>query len=347
MSASKLGQGAVMSKVLYSSISLLVLTLSPLWAASRDANSQTVNQYKLLEKAALATEFDVVENLLKSGVDPCSKTNFLEVKDGETIPTILKRVILRATDEDKEARYALMLKLFESQKCGSRFDEKAYEKVRKIGEHRIEALADQRKRPDKYVQFRQAIRHGKIEEVRQYLQQGFYPDAPAAGENKENAIFVAVQHGYVEILKELIRHVPDVDVENEQGWTPLWIAVAANPVKAENLKVVELLLADGADINHRNRNGALPIMSAFAGQSVDMLKLILSHRPLLNVTDDRGISPLAWQVGHWNNVEAVRLYLQAGADPNLKAPPVSKSALDIAREMNNAQILKALQDRSN
>jgi len=81
--------------------------------------------------------------------------------------------------------------------------------------------------------------------------------------------------------------------------------------------VVELLLARGANKEHRNVSDYTPLSLAASGGYVNIIKLLLSHGAEINsrTGSKLGISPLmlAAMNGHTN---AVKLLLDMGSDIN-------------------------------
>ncbi len=82
---------------------------------------------------------------------------------------------------------------------------------------------------------------------------------------------------------------------------------------------IEKLLSEGIDINVRDSvSGAtvLFIACSYPGYD-DMVNLLLKHGAEVNVTDNKGKTPLIWAAG--NSVESTKLLLEHGADVHAKA----------------------------
>jgi hypothetical protein len=99
-------------------------------------------------------------------------------------------------------------------------------------------------------------------------------------------------------------------------------------VDAQTIGPVLKLLAAGADVNCRDREGMTPLMHAAVHGGTDLTRLLLDRGAVVNTTDSFGVTPLmqaAW-AGH---VRIVEMFLAAGADPNLQSVlefPVLKKA---------------------
>lgn len=81
---------------------------------------------------------------------------------------------------------------------------------------------------------------------------------------------------------------------------------------------ISKLLADGADVNARDREGMTPLMHAALLGNQDLVDLLLSKGAKVNLADNFGVTALmqaAW-AGHSQIVQAL---ISAGADPDVKS----------------------------
>jgi ankyrin repeat protein/beta-lactamase regulating signal transducer with metallopeptidase domain len=132
----------------------------------------------------------------------------------------------------------------------------------------------------------------------------------------------AVALNDVEEVKRLISAGADVNAKNEDGWTPLNRGISA---QGERIKqVAELLINAGADVNARGNpklmgeaRTPLHCATALISKGTDIVRLLLDRGANVNVTAERGMTPLHWAVRN-ENLEAVRLLVDKGADFNLK-----------------------------
>lgn len=123
-----------------------------------------------------------------------------------------------------------------------------------------------------------------------------------------------------EILRLLLKHGCSASAPcYADGRTPLMLAVASQSVEG-----VQLLLAQGADVNARDAQGqtALHRVKWTSGKSLQIARLLLEHGADVNARDIQGRTPLLTSPGIGSGlVEAPRatadlleLYLSAGAD---------------------------------
>jgi hypothetical protein len=114
-------------------------------------------------------------------------------------------------------------------------------------------------------------------------------------------------------VRKLLANGVDVNFANRLGVTALMVAC-----QWDRLEVAEFLLANGADLEIRERNqdrNAL-IYSCLSGDS-RIVKLLLDHGAAVNSTDAVGRSALM-TAATMGNTELVKLLLQRGANAHLR-----------------------------
>ena len=116
-------------------------------------------------------------------------------------------------------------------------------------------------------------------------------------------------------------------------------------VRGADAEAVRALLAQGTDIDSRDRYGQTALMlAAHAGQR-EIVETLIAHHANLNVTAKFGLSALmlATVAGH----EEIAILLgQSGADLSLRGSGAlgfaDKTAYDLALERNMQKLLKEL-----
>lgn len=66
----------------------------------------------------------------------------------------------------------------------------------------------------------------------------------------KSALHAAAERGNAEYIKILLERGADINIQNEEGYTPLMKAIYR-----ENPETVKLLLDNGADVNIKTNNG--------------------------------------------------------------------------------------------
>ncbi len=145
----------------------------------------------------------------------------------------------------------------------------------------------------------------------------------ATDHNGWTALCFGARNGHKDVVKLLLAYKAVVNVKDNIGMSPLQMALAfsdsARP--AANQKgstesdyegIAELLIANGADIKSRNRNGMTVLHYAASSGFTNLIKELLDRRADVNANDNSGRTPLdlAAQHGH---MDVIELLLARGA----------------------------------
>ena len=127
----------------------------------------------------------------------------------------------------------------------------------------------------------------------------------------------AVVYGQIETVKFLLANGADINERDKNGCTPLLSALTADK---ENKAMIALLVANKANVNARDiPTGITPLMCAVNGQQLDIVKLLLQNnadaRAAGNKGKTKGVTPLSIAVT-LGQTEIVRLLLVNKADAN-------------------------------
>ncbi|KAI0798254.1 hypothetical protein C8Q75DRAFT_708684 [Abortiporus biennis] len=93
---------------------------------------------------------------------------------------------------------------------------------------------------------------------------------------------------HLSVLKFLLERGAPPDVEDIVGYTALHHATMNHNAR---LDLARLLLEKGANVNHRNRYGEIPIMSCFQTNQVGSVELLMEFGADLDIADADGIVP--------------------------------------------------------
>ncbi|HYL37658.1 MAG TPA: ankyrin repeat domain-containing protein [Bryobacteraceae bacterium] len=155
--------------------------------------------------------------------------------------------------------------------------------------------------------FYNAIRNNDLAALRRLLHQ------PGAAKNTDRRgttpLMYAAALGSLDAMKLLVEAGADVNAVNDFGATPLmWCA--------GDVAKVRYLLDRGASVTARSKEGRTPLaIAATYDGSAEILKLMIEKGADVRAKDASGTSVLESAVTV-NNLEAARLLLAKGADPN-------------------------------
>ena len=170
-----------------------------------------------------------------------------------------------------------------------------------------------------YEDFFRAIKQDDGKEVSALLARGFDP----------NTVDPKGVHGLYLAIQEPAPHVADVlidwpktniDWRSPKDETPLMLAALKGQV-AQARKLID----KGADVN---KTGWTPLHYAATSGQLEIISLLLENHAYIDAESPNKTTPLM-MAAHYGTREAVKLLLEAGADPALKNE-LGLSAIDFA-----------------
>ena len=152
------------------------------------------------------------------------------------------------------------------------------------------------------------------------------------------AIVEALKAGDLETARTLIAEGADVDAPQGDGATALHWAAHRN-----DLDAATLLIEAGADVNTANTLGATPLWLAAVNGSASMVERLLESGANPNVSLKMGETPLM-TAARSGDVETVEQLLQHGADVNAVEHERGQTALMWAVAQQHASVARVLID---
>lgn len=183
-----------------------------------------------------------------------------------------------------------------------------------------------------------AILNLDIEIIEMILEQGHYIDAE--DEDGTTPIFVAIYYDKMEATELLLRHGASVNVFDSNGHYPLHIAAMKGC-----LDIVERLLLYGADVDCQSSSrwgrGYAPLHFAVEQGNKDLINLLLRRGANLNAKTGLGLSALHVAVRDGKE-EVVELLLKRGAGINDATAESRLTPLHFASEKGQTLVARLL-----
>ena len=112
---------------------------------------------------------------------------------------------------------------------------------------------------------------------------------------------------------------PNIVHEQPPHWRPLEAAMEEVVFYDGSLEIVRLLLKHSADVNVRDgKHGDTPLHTAMGCNNKEAIRLLLEAGADPNAVSDQGEGPLRWAVER-NDLEKAKLFLTFGAEKTINA----------------------------
>jgi hypothetical protein len=148
--------------------------------------------------------------------------------------------------------------------------------------------------------------HGNVEDVRALLKKGASPNS-ASGPARQTVLMAAASRGSVRMLEVLLAAGSNVNALDRRNVTALMLAALTSSKES-----VDLLLRSGADVNATTSGGQTALMMVALMADAKVVQSLLRVKPDLGAEDEYGWTALNW--AHLNNhLEVSDLLKQAGA----------------------------------
>jgi ankyrin repeat protein len=140
-----------------------------------------------------------------------------------------------------------------------------------------------------------AALRGHVAIVKLLIAKGASPVEPTgSGESGlSTPLHKAAEGGRKDVAELLLANHADVNAKDNQGATPLHWAAAYG-----HQDVVELLLTNKADVNAKANDGATPLHYAAYGRQTNVVVLLLANKADVNAKDNKGYTPLHFAVAN-------------------------------------------------
>ena len=179
-----------------------------------------------------------------------------------------------------------------------------------------------------------AIDNQSIEMIRLLLDHG--AQANLQNERKVSALMLAVSKGNVEVVKELLEGGADVNLKGEGGSTALLSVLLAEDhdvPQQSKIAIVKVLLEHGANADVQDDKQRNPLKCAIKTKSAEIVKLLIDKIENLQHQLDKEKYILEKDV--YSSPDVLKLLLDAGANPNItvisRTPLLTVDDVDLAK----------------
>lgn len=158
---------------------------------------------------------------------------------------------------------------------------------------------------------------------------------PSIDDKAKSELFEAIDKGNLDAVKKIIHKYKDaLEVKDYRDRTPLLRAIYAN-----NLDIAEFLINAGANVNAKDEYNNSALVFAIDKGYASLIELLIEKGARIN---GNGTPPLI-RAAAKNDKKAVVILLEHGADLDA-CNSDNKTAIDVAREKNNKDLVLLLQE---
>ena len=161
----------------------------------------------------------------------------------------------------------------------------------------------------------------------------------------ETPLHLAVENGFVEMVRVLIANGAKIDIADNKGNTPLNLAIAQclalNGTHRENtIEIANILFESGIDVNFIDKDGFSSLHHATIMGDSEIMSFLVKKGADVNCKSRSGYTPLLWGLcanilerDIQKHLDALEFLIKHGADINATTND-GKSSLIVALENN-------------
>lgn len=122
-------------------------------------------------------------------------------------------------------------------------------------------------------------------------------DVNVGGQDRQTPLVAAVRSNNERLVDLLLKYHADANITFADGKNLLFWAVSSH----DNAKIIDRLLASGLDVNQKDNNGNVMLLTALAMQDIDLVEKLLRNGADVNLSDASGESAATYVIN--NNVD--------------------------------------------
>ncbi|MBD0391720.1 ankyrin repeat domain-containing protein [Wolbachia endosymbiont of Pentalonia nigronervosa] len=164
-------------------------------------------------------------------------------------------------------------------------------------------------------------------------------DVNAVDKNSVTPLHLAARGGYVEVVENLLLEGANINaVDSEYGATPLHIAAESGYIN-----ILGILLKKGADINAIDKKAETPLHVAARNNHIEVVKVLLENKADVDAININKATPLHWAAKN-GYIKLVEALLKNNANAFLKDKN-NKIPRDLTSDDNIKQLLSESKER--
>jgi len=160
-------------------------------------------------------------------------------------------------------------------------------------------------------------------------------DHVASGPATVSDLLKAAGRDDISQVRNLLAEGLDVNAKNKSGWSALMVAASRG-----NMEMLNLLIEKGAAVDEKNAQGQTPLIFAAHWGHANAVRLLIERGANVNLQMNDGWTALIDSIG-MAHTEVAKILIKSGADMNVKAKN-GWTALMAAAYTNNAEIVNLL-----
>jgi hypothetical protein len=145
------------------------------------------------------------------------------------------------------------------------------------------------------------------------------------------ALHSTILSGNIDLIKDLLKDVIDINQEDGRKNTPLHVAAMKGYTE-----IIKILLKKGANPNLKNKHNSVPLHVAVQLNHIDSAMVLIKSGSDVNVKDRYSETPLHFAVSN-DSIKLTKSLVEAGAKVNLTNARFF-TALAVAKRNKNAEI---------
>lgn len=159
--------------------------------------------------------------------------------------------------------------------------------------------------------------------------------------NQPSPLMTAAGRGNIKVVNYLLAQGADQNAADRAGFTALYSAAGSD----YGLSTAAALLSHGAKPNAKNMHGGTALHQAASQGAIKVIELLLANKADVNAGDNEGYTPLHGAVSYGKNdtrKTVVEILLKSGANVNAKTTRDGETPFHKAIDRGDVEIVKLL-----